>query len=103
MILGRTSIWNSPACSNTMDTSPRIMPRVRRRMPRTGSSYANGSADTPMGRLRAQNGHPEPYGIKLWALGNEAPNLCSEKYTGGTKLEHYADRFHEYSGGHAKG
>jgi alpha-N-arabinofuranosidase len=58
--------------------------------------YTNGPADTPMGRLRAQNGHPEPYGIKLWALGNEAPNLCSERYTGGTKLEHYADRFHEY-------
>jgi alpha-N-arabinofuranosidase len=58
--------------------------------------YANGSADTPMGRLRAENGHAEPYGIKLWALGNEAPDLCSEEYTGGTKLAQYADRFNEY-------
>jgi alpha-N-arabinofuranosidase len=58
--------------------------------------YANGSADTPMGRLRAQNGHPEPYGIKMWAIGNEAPALCSEEYTGGTKLADYAARFHEF-------
>lgn len=58
--------------------------------------YTNGSADTPMGRQRAINGHPDPYGIKLWALGNEAPNLCSEQYTGGTKLDAYAARFHEY-------
>jgi alpha-N-arabinofuranosidase len=58
--------------------------------------YTNGSADTPMGRLRAENGHSEPYEIKLWALGNEAPGLCSGQYTGGAKLEDYAERFHEY-------
>ena len=33
--------------------------------------YFNGSADTPMGKLRAQNGHPEPWGVKWWAVGNE--------------------------------
>ncbi len=33
--------------------------------------YANGSVDTPMGKLRAQNGSPEPYHIKFWAVGNE--------------------------------
>jgi len=33
--------------------------------------YANGSVDTPMGRLRAANGHPEPYGVKWWGVGNE--------------------------------
>lgn len=33
--------------------------------------YFNGSADTPMGKLRAQNGHPEPYDVKYWAVGNE--------------------------------
>lgn len=58
--------------------------------------YTNGSADTPMGHLRAQNGHPAPYGIKLWAIGNEAPNLCSEEYTGGTKVGVYAERFRAY-------
>jgi len=33
--------------------------------------YCNGSADTPMGKLRAQNGRPEPYKVKWWAVGNE--------------------------------
>ena len=33
--------------------------------------YANGSSDTPMGRLRAANGHPEPYQVKWWGIGNE--------------------------------
>ncbi|MFB3778862.1 MAG: alpha-N-arabinofuranosidase [Bryobacteraceae bacterium] len=33
--------------------------------------YVNGSIDTPMGKLRAANGHPEPYGVKWWGIGNE--------------------------------
>jgi alpha-L-arabinofuranosidase len=33
--------------------------------------YANGAPSTPMGRLRAENGHPKPYDIKLWGIGNE--------------------------------
>jgi alpha-N-arabinofuranosidase len=33
--------------------------------------YANGSAQTPMGRLRAANGHPEPYRVSWWGIGNE--------------------------------
>jgi alpha-N-arabinofuranosidase len=33
--------------------------------------YVNGAADTPMGKLRAANGHPEPYGVKWWNVGNE--------------------------------
>jgi DUF1680 family protein/alpha-L-arabinofuranosidase len=33
--------------------------------------YCNGSVDMPMGKLRAQNGHPEPYNVKWWAVGNE--------------------------------
>jgi alpha-N-arabinofuranosidase len=33
--------------------------------------YANGAATTPMGKWRAANGHPQPYGIKLWGIGNE--------------------------------
>ena len=33
--------------------------------------YVNGRADTPMGRLRARNGHPKPWGVKWWAIGNE--------------------------------
>jgi alpha-N-arabinofuranosidase len=33
--------------------------------------YANGAAATPMGKLRASNGHPQPYGVKFWGIGNE--------------------------------
>jgi alpha-N-arabinofuranosidase len=33
--------------------------------------YANGKADTPMGKLRAANGHPEPYRVCWWGIGNE--------------------------------
>ena len=33
--------------------------------------YMNGSADTKWGGLRAQNGHPEPYKVKYWQIGNE--------------------------------
>jgi alpha-N-arabinofuranosidase len=33
--------------------------------------YTNGPATTPMGKWRAQNGHPAPYNVKLWATGNE--------------------------------
>ena len=33
--------------------------------------YFNGAATTPMGKRRAANGHPEPYDVQLWAVGNE--------------------------------
>ncbi|MBN2473362.1 MAG: hypothetical protein JXB62_02045 [Pirellulales bacterium] len=33
--------------------------------------YANGDPDTPMGKLRAKNGHAEPYRVKWWGIGNE--------------------------------
>jgi alpha-L-arabinofuranosidase len=33
--------------------------------------YVNGDVSTPMGKLRAENGHREPYGVKLWGIGNE--------------------------------
>jgi alpha-N-arabinofuranosidase len=33
--------------------------------------YANGDSNTPMGRQRAANGHPKPYQVKFWGIGNE--------------------------------
>jgi alpha-N-arabinofuranosidase len=33
--------------------------------------YVNGAPDTPMGKLRAANGHPAPYKVKWWGIGNE--------------------------------
>jgi alpha-N-arabinofuranosidase len=33
--------------------------------------YVNGAASTPMGKLRAANGHEQPYACKWWSIGNE--------------------------------
>ena len=33
--------------------------------------YCNGGPDTEYGRIRAERGHEEPYGVKMWSLGNE--------------------------------
>lgn len=33
--------------------------------------YCNSSIDTPMGKLRAKNGHPLPYNVKYWEIANE--------------------------------
>jgi alpha-L-arabinofuranosidase len=59
--------------------------------------YANGSKDTTWGKLRARNGHPEPYNIPWWAVGNEGARSCIENYTGGNRIETYAERFQQYS------
>lgn len=58
--------------------------------------YANGSQDTPMGKLRAGNGHPQPYNVKLWALGNEVQELCSDQYVARNDVNEYARRFEEF-------
>lgn len=33
--------------------------------------YCNGTANTYYANLRRKNGHPEPYAVKYWGLGNE--------------------------------
>jgi alpha-L-arabinofuranosidase len=33
--------------------------------------YVNGAVTTPMGKLRAANGHPQPYKVQFWGVGNE--------------------------------
>jgi alpha-L-arabinofuranosidase len=33
--------------------------------------YANGEASTPWGKVRAEQGHPQPFGLKLVEIGNE--------------------------------
>jgi alpha-N-arabinofuranosidase len=33
--------------------------------------YCNGSAQSPMGAVRAANGHPQPYGVRYFQIGNE--------------------------------
>ena len=53
---------------------PLICVRWTRKTPADAAEqveYFNGAADTPMGKLRAANGHPQPYGVKYWQIGNE--------------------------------
>ena len=33
--------------------------------------YVNGSATSRLGAMRATNGHPAPYGVRIWGIGNE--------------------------------
>ncbi len=33
--------------------------------------YVNGAATSRLGQVRASNGHPAPYGVKIWGVGNE--------------------------------
>jgi alpha-N-arabinofuranosidase len=57
-----------------VDAEPLICVRVSKRGPQDTADqvqYFNGSAETPLGKQRARNGHAEPYGIKYWQIGNE--------------------------------
>ena len=55
--------------------------------------YCNGSTDTPFGKLRAKNGHPEPYNVKYWEVGNES---YGPDPTGSCSPEDYANAFPAY-------
>jgi alpha-N-arabinofuranosidase len=48
--------------------------------------YCNGSVLTPMGRLRAANGHPEPYHVTWWGIGNE---MYGQWQLGHMSIDHY--------------
>ena len=56
--------------------------------------YCNGDAGTPMGAQRALNGHPEPYGVLLWEIGNE---LYGAWQVGGTDAAEYAARYRRFA------
>jgi alpha-N-arabinofuranosidase len=55
--------------------------------------YCNGGVDTPMGRLRAENGHPEPYNVKYWEIGNELWGRWQDHWT---TAEGYVDRYRQF-------
>ena len=42
--------------------------------------YCNGPADSKWGKIRAANGHPEPYGVKYWEIDNETWHMGAETY-----------------------
>lgn len=54
--------------------------------------YANGDISTKMGKWRAQNGHPEPYNVKLWAVGNE---MFGDWQLGNIPIEDYVHKHNE--------
>ena len=43
--------------------------------------YCNGPATSTWGKLRAKNGHPEPYDVKYWEIDNEMWEMGVHKYT----------------------
>lgn len=62
------------AFCRAVDAEPMICVRFSNRTPKDAADeveYFNGAADTPMGSLRARNGHPEPHRIRYWQVGNE--------------------------------
>jgi len=55
--------------------------------------YCNGSTDTEMGALRAEHGHPEPFDIEYWEIGNE---LFGQWQVGWTTPSGNADRYRQF-------
>ncbi|WP_226482663.1 alpha-L-arabinofuranosidase C-terminal domain-containing protein [Natrinema amylolyticum] len=55
--------------------------------------YCNGSTDTEMGALRAEHGHPEPYDVTYWEVGNE---LYGSWQIGWTTPAGNADRYRRF-------
>jgi alpha-N-arabinofuranosidase len=56
--------------------------------------YCNGPADSTYGRMRADNGHPEPYGVRYWGIGNE---VYGNWQYGHIDAETYARRYLEFA------
>jgi alpha-N-arabinofuranosidase len=56
--------------------------------------YVNGGPDTPMGKLRAANGHPAPFHCTYWAVGNE---MSGSWQLGNVPIEEYVKRHNAFS------
>jgi alpha-N-arabinofuranosidase len=56
--------------------------------------YMNGSVNTYMGAQRAKNGHPEPYSVKFWNIGNEP---WGDWQIGHTDLKYYIIKHNEFA------
>jgi alpha-N-arabinofuranosidase len=55
--------------------------------------YCNGPVSSRYGALRAANGHPEPYGVKYWEVGNE---IWGSWVRGHSDAETYARNYERY-------
>jgi alpha-N-arabinofuranosidase len=56
--------------------------------------YMNGSATTRLGAERARNGHPTPYNVKFWDIGNEPYGVWQ---LGRTDLKYYVLKHNEFA------
>ena len=54
--------------------------------------YVNFDGESPMANERKKNGHPQPYNVHFWGIGNEAWG-CGGEMT----AEYYADVFRRYA------
>ena len=52
--------------------------------------YLNGPATSQWGKIRAQNGHPQPYGVKYIGIGNEEILFNGDR---ADEYDHYIERF----------
>ncbi len=57
--------------------------------------YMNGAVSTEFGALRAKNGHPEPYNVKVWGIANEIWGNHEIGYC--STAENYAHRYVEFA------
>lgn len=56
--------------------------------------YVNGSTDTEMGTLRAKHGHPKPFDVKWWGIGNE---MYGDWQLGHMKLQHFIWKHNKFA------
>lgn len=56
--------------------------------------YINGASSTRMGAMRARNGHPEPYHVRFWNVGNEP---YGQWQLGRTDLKYYLLKHNEFA------
>jgi len=56
--------------------------------------YCNDSPDSEQGHGRAANGHPQPYGVRLWDIGNE---VWGQWRIGHTEAGEYGQRLRRFA------
>ena len=56
--------------------------------------YANGDVSTKYGKMRAENGHPEPFGLKYIEIGNENYNFHMDDNS--DQSDHYPERYIQF-------
>lgn len=56
--------------------------------------YANGDVTTKYGKMRAENGHPEPFGLEYIEIGNENYNFNMQDNS--DQSDHYPERYIQF-------